>query len=130
MKKITFLIMLLGLILVQCHREENKDNNKSKSQHKENIDSTIYKFPEKEIPHASPFEVRTFETERGWGYAIYKEGKLFINQHHIPAIPGNKGFSSEQKARVCGEYAMHKLANTKQLPSLSENELDSLEVLD
>ncbi|MEO9796278.1 MAG: DUF4907 domain-containing protein [Crocinitomicaceae bacterium] len=76
----------------------------------------------------------TYETvfieDQGWGYEIYNNDKLYINQPHIPAIQGVKGFSSSEKAAITAEFAIYKIQNGILPPTLSKQELDSLNVLD
>jgi hypothetical protein len=74
------------------------------------------------------FEV--FETAGlGWGYKIFDNGTLFINQPHIPAIQGNKGFSSKEKAEITANFAILKMEQGFVPPTISPEELDSLGVL-
>lgn len=73
----------------------------------------------------------TFFTEgQGWGYRILMDGKVYINQPHIPAITGNQGFSSEQKAQITADFAIEKIMNGISPPTISSDELESLGVLD
>lgn len=80
---------------------------------------------------SNQYTAETFETPGiGWGYKIFDNGKPFINQPHIPAISGTKGFSTEEKARITGEFAISKMEQGFIPPTLSPQELDSLGVLD
>lgn len=72
----------------------------------------------------------TFDIERGWGYQILQGTKVYINQPHIPAVSGNKGFSTEDKAAKTAEFALFKIENGIMPPTLSKSELDSLGVLE
>ena len=67
---------------------------------------------------------------RGWGYDILVDGKIYIHQPNIPAIMGNNGFSSEEDAQEAGEFIIQKLKNNIVPPSVTPEELDSLGVLD
>ena len=81
----------------------------------------------------SKFEARVFaldNPEEGFGYNIIEDGKLKIQQATIPSIPGNKGFSSEEKARRTAEFVIYKMQNKIFPPSVDKKELDSLGVLD
>ncbi len=76
------------------------------------------------------YSFETFETPgAGWGYDIYEYGKLFIHQPHIPAVQGNKGFSSMENAEKTAEFAITKMLKGIVPPSISTEELDSLGVL-
>lgn len=65
----------------------------------------------------------------GWGYQILQDGKLAIDQKHIPVIQGCKSFSSKEKAEKTGNFIIQKMKNGVFPPTLTEEELDSLEVL-
>ena len=71
-----------------------------------------------------------FNEQQGWGYQILNYGKIYINQPHIPAISGNKGFSTEEKASKTAEYAISKIKNGMIPPTLSKEELEKLGVLE
>lgn len=72
----------------------------------------------------------TFFTEgQGWGYSILLNGDQYINQPHIPAVSGVKGFESEDKAKKTADFAIYKMQNGIVPPTISTEELDSLEVL-
>jgi len=98
-------------------------------------------YDEKELTEEQPpkplqeaiqpsYTVETFKNEEEtWGYRILKDGNLFINQPHIPAVQGNKGFSSSEYAQKTGEFIVNKLAAGIIPPTVSLEELDSLNVL-
>lgn len=74
-------------------------------------------------------EVKSFPNTddlKGFGYDIYMDGKIYVHQPHIPAIAGNKGFSTEADARKTGDFVAHKIRNNIMPPSVSVEELDSL----
>lgn len=64
-----------------------------------------------------------------WGYQILDGENLFINQPHIPAVQGNKGFTSAEKAEKTAQYIIYKLEAGLVPPTVTIEELDSLEVL-
>jgi hypothetical protein len=73
--------------------------------------------------------IETIKTELGWGYHILKDGRPFIRQYNIPAIPGNKGFTSEQKAKTAALFILNKIKTGQMPPSTNKAELDSLGLL-
>ena len=76
------------------------------------------------------FTVKTiFSPDIGWGYQILNNDKLYINQPHIPAVAGIKGFSDESKAKITADFMIYKLNNGIFPPTISVEELDSLGVL-
>ena len=79
------------------------------------------------------FEVKDKDSKKtiGWGYDLYiapENDHPAIHQSNIPAIQGNKSFSTEEKARMTGEYAASKMKTTGSLPTITIKELDSLGV--
>ena len=71
----------------------------------------------------------TFAPDHGWGYQILNNGELYINQPHIPAVAGNKGFDSEANAQTTADYIIYKMNNGLFPPTVSPEELDSLGVM-
>ena len=71
-------------------------------------------------------EIQTFKNDSGWGYNIYREGKLYIHQPHIPAIAGNQTFRSEEDAIKTGRFIIVKIRKNILPPSVTLAELDSL----
>lgn len=69
------------------------------------------------------------DSEMGWGYQLLKDGKLMIEQKHIPAIQGYKGFSTKEDAEKTGSFIIDKIKKGAFPPTVSVEELDSLGVL-
>ncbi len=65
----------------------------------------------------------------GWGYDVYVDGAMYIHQPHMPAVPGNKGFKTEEDARIAAGLVIYKLSMGISPPSITPDELDSLGVL-
>jgi hypothetical protein len=65
----------------------------------------------------------------GYGYEIHINDALYIRQPHIPGVAGNAGFSTQEKAKRCGELVAYKIRNNIMPPSVDLNELDSIKVL-
>lgn len=61
----------------------------------------------------------------GWGYEIYANDTLIIQQRFIPAVPGKKGFVSKEQAKTVAGLVIKKMATTKDFPHVSIQELDS-----
>lgn len=91
------------------------------------VPSTVSESPAD--PPTQEFSYETIQNENGWGYNILLDGKLFIRQPNIPSIPGNKGFTDEEKAKKVAEFITHKIQNGIMPPSTNKQELDSLGVL-
>jgi len=77
------------------------------------------------------YHTETFETDgiSGWGYRVMLNGELYINQPHVPAVQGNKGFSNPVFARMTGDFVITKIQAGFSPPTITVEELDSLGVL-
>jgi len=129
-----FIIPLLSFFLVSCSSESS--NNESESIEEEiSVDSSdngMDEVDQKIYDDAHPTYTSEifFKEGTGWGYRILMNSQPYINQPHIPAIPGNKGFSDNLKAQKTADFAIQKINNGIMPPTISEYELDSLGVLD
>ncbi|MDG1915991.1 MAG: DUF4907 domain-containing protein [Crocinitomix sp.] len=127
------LIMLFGfgLILLACDTNEVSNNTSSETDElivENPVDSSTFCF---DTSSDSPYTAVTFEKGKNdWGYKIMNGEALLINQPHIPAVQGNSGFSSKEKALITGNYMIYKLDAGILPPTVSLEELDSLGVLD
>jgi len=121
-------ILFFSLINISCGDEKKEETKKTDASKPvagynpyENADMTVEVFKVDSIE---------YNGSRGWGYDIMIDGKVFIHQPNIPAIMGNNGFSSEEKATAAGEFIISKIKNNIFPPSVTPEELDSLGVLD
>ncbi len=77
----------------------------------------------------SKLTVKTYKNEdSGWGYDILANDKPYIHQPHIPAVPGIRGFSTEEKAMKAAEFVISKIKKGAGMPTISVKEMDSLGV--
>lgn len=70
-------------------------------------------------------EYVVFESENGYGYKIYIDGKLTINQPNVPALPGTAGFDSESDACKIAELAVSKIKQGIMPPTITLEELEA-----
>lgn len=73
--------------------------------------------------------ITTVNPDQSFGYQILKDGKLMIDQKNIPAIQGNKGFSSKSDAEKTANLAIDKIKKGAFPPTISVDELDSLGII-
>ena len=72
------------------------------------------------------YEVKTIENSIGWGYEVWKDGAMVINQKHIPAVQGVRAFSSKEQAQKAAEIIKGKLDQGIFPPTISLEELQSI----
>ena len=143
MKKIIFPAALAFLLLYSCSPEP-KDKIKEK-----NLDPKDRMMEEMEKnksantkPKDNPYknaklDIKVFNNDslkqennpHGYGYDIYMFDAMYVHQPNIPAINGNRGFHTREQARKTAEMVLYKIRNNIMPPSLSIEELDSLQVL-
>jgi len=130
------LAIAVNISIIGCHRKDDKESRlpvDSVNASLVPVDSaSLAANPEKNPYEGSVIEVRTFKNDsvlKGFGYDIYVDNALKVHQPHIPAVSGNKGFSTEEKAKRAGEFVGYKFKNNIMPPSVSTRELDSLGVL-
>ena len=124
-------VFIAILVLISCTscQQQNKNREPDKNASREVPGYNPYKDAELSV---SVFKIDSIEHNgsRGWGYDILIKGEIHIHQPNIPAIMGNNGFSSEEKARAAGEFVIQKIKNNILPPAVTPEELDSLGVLD
>jgi len=125
---ITSLIVVLLISISSCG-QKTENNNKPETKQQAATGYNQYKDANLEV---EVFKVDSIENNgsRGWGYDIIMNGEIHIHQPHIPAVMGNNGFSSEEKALKTGEFVIEKIKNNILPPRVTSEELDSLGVLD
>lgn len=60
-----------------------------------------------------------------WGYVIFHNDKLMIQQFTIPALEGNQPFAGREQAVLVGNLVAEKLNHARH-PGVTKKELDSL----
>lgn len=114
-----FLKISCLLILFTCTNEKPVEVNENNT---EKIES----------PRKTNSEYTVLTVENGtsdWGYQLLKDGQLMIDQKHIPAIQGNRGFATKELAEKTANYILDKIKKGVFPPTISVEELDSLNVL-
>ncbi len=72
-------------------------------------------------------QVFSIKQKDGWGYRIAVSGKNIIIQDNIPAVSGQKAFTTEDDALKTGALVLKKIQDGK-LPNINKRELDSLHI--
>src|SRR5437763_6072322 len=61
-----------------------------------------------------------------YGYDVYMNGKLFIHQPTIPALPGNDGFTTRQDTTKVAELVIGKIKRGEMPPTITTTDLRKL----
>lgn len=64
-----------------------------------------------------------------FGYQIIVNGKTLVHQPHIPAVSGNEGFPSAEKARKVAEFVVKKIETNEMPPTVTTSDLKKMGVL-
>ena len=128
------LVLIIAISLFACGHS-NQDETHVDHSPQINIESdnglevAPVEIPIDTLEKTSTFHVETFQNnEQDWGYRIMQDDQVFINQPHIPAIPGKYGFRNEEEAERIGLLVVHKLDAGAMPPSVTRDELDSLAI--
>src|SRR6187401_3405523 len=109
----------LNISIIGCHRKGDNESNHAADSAHANASATEHDVPPPADSMKNPYEgavieVRTFKNDsllKGFGYDIYVDNALKVHQPHIPAVSGNKGFATEEKAKRAGEFVGNKFRN-------------------
>ena len=71
----------------------------------------------------------SYPLENGWGYRIYKDQIIIIEQKHIPAINKIVCFSNREQAQQVAELVIEKIKKGVFPPAITIAELDSLKII-
>ncbi len=64
-----------------------------------------------------------------YGYDILLYKRPLVHQPSIPGLPGNEGFTTEERARTVAEFVVKKIRNNEMPPTVSIDDLNKLGVL-
>lgn len=71
----------------------------------------------------------TYQSGTGWGYKIYVDGKIYIIQPFIPAIPGKNYFKTPGDAQKVATLVIKKIENHQIPPTVTGTELRQLQII-
>jgi hypothetical protein len=123
-------VIIASLGIVSCAEQKTKTD--SDEAPPAPAPTVAYNPYEKSEITVEVFKVDSLENSgsTGWGYDILINGQLYIHQPNIPAVMGNNGFSSEEKAREAGELIISKIRNNVLPPSVTVEELETKGLLE
>mgnify|MGYP006075737163 FL=1 len=115
--KYAFLIFI-GVLMVSCGTE-NRDDLDVKLE-KNSEQTSIPKYSSKVY----------YLQNVGWCYQVFRGTKMILNQKHIPAVQGIKGFETKEKAEIAVNFIMERVIAGNERPSVTPEELDSIGAID
>jgi Domain of unknown function (DUF4907) len=133
---IIFFIITSSISFISCDSKSVKENSNANESLNEKVagteptlmDSGNVKMVQPES--TADITVKVFSSSingvAGYGYDILIDGKPYVHQPHIPAVAGNRSFTSEKDARMAAELVAYKIRNNIMPPGVTVEELDSL----
>ncbi|MBS1664994.1 MAG: DUF4907 domain-containing protein [Bacteroidetes bacterium] len=75
-------------------------------------------------------ELKAIQTNKGWGYDILTDGKIFIHQDIVPAIAGGagRGFRTKEDALAVGQKVYERVV-AGQMPMVSAEEVKAMGIV-
>ena len=73
----------------------------------------------------TPYVSRVYPVTYGWGYDILVKDTLFIHQESVPALEGNKPFTTKSQAMKAASQLISKLKKGES-PTLSRSEIERI----
>ncbi|MEA2013729.1 MAG: DUF4907 domain-containing protein [Thermodesulfobacteriota bacterium] len=64
-----------------------------------------------------------------FGYDIFLDGKLLVHQPNIPALSGNEGFITKERAKKVAAFVVDKIRRNEMPPMVTTDDLDNMGVL-
>ena len=124
----------VGLLLFSCSEEvDNGEDIVSQDPNTEEssnpTDSTNSTTKSTSASNGYTYNVVLNDSGNEWGYQLFQGNNMVIKQMYIPAIQGNYGFETKEKAEIAAQFVLNKLENNIFPPAISPKELDSLGVL-
>lgn len=99
---------------------DKKEFKKEDAQHKEKINPYAKaKITTRIIPSIN----KTF------GYEIIVNGKILVHQPNIPALAGNDGFTTKERAQKVADFVVKKIRHNEIPPTVTVEDLNSMSVL-
>jgi len=73
------------------------------------------------------YSIQLLQQKSGWGYVVYKNEQLFIQQKYMPDISGYHCFANKNDALKTANLVVSKLLQ-KQMPTVTKADLESLKI--
>ena len=118
------------IIFFSCNPSPGPQNSATGSEPQEIIsDSTaqrLIKQKEAQAKKMSTAQITYFVIQvpdNKFGYTIFIDGQMYIEQKSIPAINGNAGFNTKEEAEKIAKLAIEKIKLGELPPTISKEEL-------
>jgi hypothetical protein len=124
---LTFSLVTLSSLLAQHQPEDALFLHEKR----DSIPLEMSKNKAANIEQMATAEIQYFiitASENTFGYAIFVDGNIAIQQTTIPSLPGYIGFKNTNDAAKVAELAIKKMKDGEMPPTISELELIEMEI--
>ncbi len=105
--KILLLALLFLSVIVACNNKQATDKKNSEN-------------------HSITYTL--IELDKGWGYKIFMDGNILIEQRIVPSVEGYNTFNTINDAETIAIFVVQKLEMNVYPPTVTKIEMDSLNV--
>ena len=67
--------------------------------------------------------------KKTYGYEILLNGRILVHQPNIPALTGNEGFTTKERAQKVADFVIKKIRNNEMPPTVTIDDLKKMGVL-
>jgi hypothetical protein len=124
----TLFLLIASLLVVQCLHAQQASNPPNTDSLK-NASEAIKAANKKSMADATLQHFVIKADSSTYGYSIYIDGKLYIQQTTIPAMPGGRGFSSIATAEKAAALVIKKIKEGELPPTLTVEELRQRKII-
>jgi hypothetical protein len=114
--------ILLMLFVVACHTGTSLTTDSSPA---------AQEIKQQENPYAKA-DITTKiipSANNTFGYDILLYGKPLVHQPSMPGLPGNEGFTTQERAQTVADFVVKKIRNNEMPPTVTIEELNTMGVL-
>lgn len=130
MRKFILVLLILAAVKLQAQNTAAQNNITSKADSAREAQlAALKEIKEQNIKRAVTAQFQYFIIKADsatYGYSIYADGHLYIQQNSIPAMAGNKGFADTTTAAKCAQLVIQKIKQGEMPPSVTVGELKKL----
>jgi Domain of unknown function (DUF4907) len=120
------LIILLVIVLNTYILQAQSRNSFPRKENKDSIMQAMAKIKAATSQEMQKANIQYFiikAAENTYGYAIYIDGNMAIQQTTIPSLPGNVGFKDMQTAEKIATLVIKKIREGEMPPTLNADEV-------
>ena len=121
-----FLSVLLMLFIMACFPGTSISTDEPTGKQKFEKEKTQQKNPYAD----AQITIRIIPSaNKTFGYDILLYGKPLVHQPTIPALPGNEGFTTKERAKKVAGFVVKKIRRNEMPPMVTIDDLNTIDVL-